>query len=184
MKLGFSPFPFLTTERLALRKLEVTDRNEIFLIRSDLEINKFIERPRLTLLSEAEEFIRNIHRGIEEERCLYWAINRLGNPKLIGTICLWNFSNDYSQAELGYELIPAHQGQGFLQESMRAVIPYGFVNLSLNRMEAYTHKDNLRSIQLLVKNGFTQETDKLDVDHTSNIIFSIHQQDFQNTKGG
>ena len=96
MKSGFSPFPFLTTERLVLRRLEAADRNEIFFIRSDKDINKFIERPRPTLLGEAEEFIRNIQRGIEEERCLYWAINRRGNPKLIGTICLWNFSKDYT----------------------------------------------------------------------------------------
>jgi len=180
---GFSPYPTLVTERLVLRKLAITDLSEIFSIRSDQEVNQFIERPRPRSLTEAEEFIINIHKGIAEERCLYWAITLKGLSKLIGTICLWNFSSQYIQAELGYELLPAYQGRGYIYEATQAVIQYGFVNISLNRIEAYTHKKNLRSIQLLLKNGFTLEQHKIDDEHPANLIFALTNMDSQNSRG-
>ena len=180
MNPGFSPFPILTTERLVLRRMADTDKNEIFFIRSDQEINKFIERPLLTHMEEATAFISKINKGIEEESHLYWITTLKGNPQPIGTICLWNFLVDHTVAELGYELIPAYQRQGLLQEAMLSVIHYGLFKISLKRIEAYTHKDNLRSIQLLEKNRFTRELNKTDQDHSSNIIFSITKPDSQN----
>ena len=179
MKSGFSPFPVLGTDRLVLRRLELTDLHEIFFIRSEPEMNKFIERPKPASLREAEEFILGIQENIAEARSLYWAITLADHPKMIGTICLWNFSNQDTCAELGYELIPAYQGQGYLQEALRAVIQYGFSKILLRRMEAFTHKDNLRSIHLLKKNGFNQEWHLVDPDHPSNIIFSIVNPDFE-----
>jgi [ribosomal protein S5]-alanine N-acetyltransferase len=173
MNPGFSPFPILTTERLVLRKLADADKKEIFFIRSDQEINKYIDRPLLTHLDGAESFISKINEDVGEERCLYWSITLKDNPVLIGTICLWHFSADHTEAELGYELIPAYQGRGLLQEAMLSVIHYGFGNILLKRIEAYTHKDNLRSIRLLEKNGFIRESQRIDNDHSSNLIFSI-----------
>jgi len=38
----FTPFPILRTERLTLRQLEINDEQEIFTLRSDSEINKYL----------------------------------------------------------------------------------------------------------------------------------------------
>ena len=177
----FSPFPILTTERLVLRKLDNTDKNEIFLIRSDQGMNRYIERPRLKTMHDAEEFIQKIHNNLDDELSIYWAIGLTGHPQLIGTICLWNFSDNHTAAEIGYELIPEYQGKGFLSEALRSVLDYGFNNISLKRIDAYTHKENKPSINLLQKNGFTPELNKTDPDQPFNIIFSLTQVNFKNT---
>src|SRR5450631_2843842 len=104
---GFSPFPGLKTTRLHLRKLSESDEGEILFLRSDPVMNKYIHRQKMNGPEEAREFILRIDRDISDERCLYWAISAEDNLKLIGVICLWNFSEDHRIAELGYELMPA-----------------------------------------------------------------------------
>jgi ribosomal-protein-alanine N-acetyltransferase len=41
-----------------------------------------------------------------------------------------------------------------MQEALSAVIDYGFQQMHLNAIEAYTHPQNVKSIKLLEKNNF------------------------------
>ena len=41
---NFTAFPILTTERLTLRQLSIDDRQNIFALRTDKEINKYLDR--------------------------------------------------------------------------------------------------------------------------------------------
>src|SRR4051794_24792320 len=108
-KVYFSP---VNTERLLLRKLEITDTDQVFRLRSDEAVNKFLDRNKAESAAEASAFIVKINNGIEHHEWLYWAIALKKDPSLmIGTICLWNFSAD-DVAEIGYELMPAFQGMG------------------------------------------------------------------------
>src|ERR1700739_2910268 len=99
------PFPILETERLVLRQLDIGDENEIFQLRSDEGVNKFLDRPRANTLDDAKRFIEKIVKGINGNECLYWAITLKNEKKLVGTICLWNFSLENNSAEIGYELL-------------------------------------------------------------------------------
>ena len=76
---AFSTFPTLTTERLILRQLLESDVQEIFLLRSDITINKFLDRKRSETLEDALNFIRNV----KNEELPYWAIAQKHNGKLI-----------------------------------------------------------------------------------------------------
>ena len=86
----------------------------------------------------------------------YWAICLTETDQLIGTICLWNFSEDRSRAEIGYELLPAFQGKGIMQEAVEAILAFGFEKLSLHGIEAIPTSDNKASIRLLEKNHFVK----------------------------
>jgi len=41
---SFTPFPVLSTERYILRQFSVKDDHEIFLLRLDSEVNKYLNR--------------------------------------------------------------------------------------------------------------------------------------------
>lgn len=58
LELNFSPFPELKTQRLLLRKLEITDANEIFFLRSNENVLRYLGKEPAKTISEAEEFIR------------------------------------------------------------------------------------------------------------------------------
>ncbi|HEY4967963.1 MAG TPA: GNAT family N-acetyltransferase [Puia sp.] len=179
MHTGFSPFPELKTPRLLLRRLSESDDREILFLRSDPGINKFISRQRTKSREEARDFILRINKDISEERSFYWVITILGSPKLIGVICLWNFDENRRVAELGYELMPAFQKQGIMHEAVSSVLDYAFLQISLDRIEAFTHKKNKNSIRLLKKSGFSPVPERTDADNSSNIIFSLGRNEFK-----
>lgn len=172
-KLNFRPFPKLETKRLILRKLEKCDKAEIFRLRSNDKVNKFIDRPKQKSINEASVFINKINKGVKNNEWIYWAITLKDHPKLIGTICLWNFSTTKVIAELGYELNPSLQGKGIMNESLLNVIEYGFNSIGLDIIEAYTHKKNNHSTKLLIKNGFEQDIEQRDTENLNNIIFTL-----------
>ena len=119
-------FPILTTERLILRQLEIQDEQEIFFLRSDERVNKWLVAPIAQNVDEARIFINKINCGINNNEWAYWAITLKNNNKLIGTICFWNISIEENKAEIGYVLHPHFQGKGIMQEAIHKVIEYGF----------------------------------------------------------
>ena len=62
LHLNFTPFPVITTQRLILRKLNIKDAKEIMMLRSDEQVNKFIDRPKSIDLNEAKKFIEKIDK--------------------------------------------------------------------------------------------------------------------------
>jgi ribosomal-protein-alanine N-acetyltransferase len=166
-KLTDSTFPILKTERLTLRQLLKCDDHKIYALRSDEEVNQYLGRTSSLSVDDAKKFIQ----AILESRSLYWAITLTGINELVGTVCLYNLSDDYQQAEIGYELLPAFQHKGIMQEALSAVIDFAFQHLRVNLLEACTHADNQASIRLLEKLNFVRHH----ADEDDMIVFILHK---------
>ena len=168
----FTPFPILTTERLTLRQLVINDEQEIFTLRSDSEINKYLDRQISNTIDDARNFINKI----TESDSLYWAITLSDKNILVGTVCLFGFSDEKYKCEIGYELLTNFQGQGIMKEAVEKVIDYAFNTIKVKKIEAFMHRDNLSSIKLLEKFSFrnSNEPDKTNPDvicyHLTNSI--------------
>lgn len=171
-----STFPKINTERLILRKIEESDCDDILFLRSDETINKFIHRPenrKTKNVSDAILHIQKLDKQNKENKSFTWGITLKNNSKIIGSICLWNFSKDYKTAEVGYDLKPTFQRKGIMSEALNGVINFGFNNLNLNDIEAFTHFENENSKMLLEKNGFNIVEGRKDDDNLSNVIYEI-----------
>ena len=72
LKLNFNPFPLITTERLVLRQVSSFDVNEIFFLRSDEEVLRYIQRKPAKNIEEAIQFIQ-----------LLLMVVQVAEPKLI-----------------------------------------------------------------------------------------------------
>lgn len=167
-------FPYLTTERLQLRPLSIDDAEEIYLLRSDEKHNEFIDRPRAASLDDAKAFINNIEKLLSEGTSHFWVVSFKNGVELIGTLALWNFDKERNAAEIGYELLPAYYRKGIMSEALPAVLEFAFHTLKLSKMEAWTHENNVRSSALLLKLGFTRDTEaeKNRPKGVNNMIFS------------
>lgn len=178
MIINLSPFPILKTERLILRKLSLDDAEEIFSLRSDEEINKYLDRPKANKIDDAIEFINKVNIAIANDRSIYWVICFKNNPQLIGTICLWNLNEGENKAEVGYELLSNFQGKGIAGEALSKIIEFGLITMQLDKIEAYTHSENIASTNLLKKFKFVrdpQEESKIDftVDNPKTVVYSL-----------
>ena len=155
----FTPFPILTTERLTLRQLVINDEQEIFALRSDSEINKYLDRQESKTIEDARSFIIKVTENIKNNGSIYWAITLSKSKTFVGTICLFDFSDENTKCEIVYELLPTFQRQGIMKEATEKIIDYAFQTIQIKRIEAFTHKDNQSSIKLLEKLAFQNSDD-------------------------
>lgn len=155
---NFATFPVLSTARLHLRALSMSDEKEIFRLRSDEGVNKYLDRTRSASIEEVRDFILKRVSAINNKDVLYWAIAQKTNDRLVGTICYFNISNEDRKAEIGFELLPEFQGAGIMREALSTVIEFGINTMKLQRIEAYVHCENARSITLLKKFNFKEQT--------------------------
>ena len=155
--INFTPFPALSTERLDLRQLKNEDDNEIFIMRSDEEINKYTGIKRAVTIDDARQYIKKINTFIGNNESIMWGVSLKNNSTLIGTICLWNIDAEKKQAEIGYVLHPTYEKQGIMSEAAMAVIDYGFSGMQLNAIVADLEAGNTASIKLLERTGFVYE---------------------------
>ena len=167
MKRNLQTFPILITERLTLRKLSKKDSAAILQLRSNTEINKFLDRKPSKTTEDALNFINSIIEN-ESDELFYWAITKTGEDKLIGTICLFDFVADLNKCEIGYELLTEYQGQGIMIEAAKKVAEYAIKTYGIEMIDALTHQDNHSSTTLLQKLNFK----KLDtiVENNPNLI--------------
>src|SRR4051812_10735391 len=119
---NFTPFPILTTERLTLRQLSTDDQQDIFTLRSDIEINKYLDREPSRTMEDAINFINKINDNIQKNTSIYWVITLTKTKTFVGTICLFDFSNKKNSCEIGYELMTKFQSQGIMKEAAEEVI--------------------------------------------------------------
>src|SRR3982750_1123722 len=106
LALNFYPFPALQTERLSLRQISNEDAREIFFLRSDKRVMKYIDRDPARSLEDALNWIRIIVDLLQKAEAVTWAICLKSENKMIGTITLWNIQKDHHRAEVGYALHP------------------------------------------------------------------------------
>ncbi|MBK7440441.1 MAG: GNAT family N-acetyltransferase [Bacteroidetes bacterium] len=172
--LNSATFPILTTERLTLRQLLIDDQQDIFALRSDPEINKFLDRQPCKTTEDAINFINKINVNIGIGNTFYWAVTLTDTKTLVGTICLFDFSSEKNSCEIGYELMTQFQGQGIMNEAAQIVIDYVFQTLKFKKIIAVTHYENQNSNNLLLKFNFLKSIEK-DTENPNLNIFTLTQ---------
>lgn len=164
LNIHFSPFPVLKTARLTLRQPAISDAPEIFTLRSDQEINKYLNRKPADSIEEARDFIQRVNENTGKNESVYWAIHFSDKNILVGTICLFGFSEEENKCEIGYELLTEYQGQGLMKEAVEKVIDYACNTIGVKNIEAFFHRDNEASKKLLEKLSFYNLTEAGDSD--------------------
>ena len=172
---NFTPFPVLTTERLTLRQLSIDDTQNIFALRSDIKINKYLNREPIKAIDDALKFIKKVNDNIKNNNSIYWVISLTRTKTFVGTICLFDFSNEKNSCEIGYELTTKFQGQGIMKEAAQVVIDYVFQTLKFKKILAFTHHDNQNSTKLLLKFNFVKSLES-DKENPKLNIFTLAQK--------
>lgn len=144
----------LATERLDLRAFSLADRQAIFELRTDPQVNRFVHRQQPGNLTEVDAFIEKILKEIASRQMISWAIYLKGSTQLIGSIGYWQYNEEKTCADIGYELHPDHWRKGIMQEAFNATRPYFFEKMNFDKMEAWVNVDNIPSIKFLEKNNF------------------------------
>ena len=153
----FSHFPRLETPRLVLREITPRDAPAVFRIRGDYEVTKYNTGAAYQNVQQAVKLIDNIGKRYNSHEELRWGIQLKTHHDLIG-ICGFNYwDRTDNRASVGYDLLRSEWGNGYMPETLRAVIAFGFTHMGLNRIEADTSAENSASMRVLEKVGFQRE---------------------------
>lgn len=163
----------LETERLILHPLNENHVEDILKIRSNEITNKFVKRNTPKDNHDALQFILMIKERILKKQSFYCGISLKNQSDLIGTICLYNFSEDRKIAEVGYELLPDYHRKGIMSEALKAVLNFGLNELHLDEIVAMTNKFNENSKGLLFKSGFVLKEGIEDEGFPDNLVYSL-----------
>lgn len=151
------PFPVLETERLILRQVRNSDKQEMFEIRGNKETMQYIPRPLANTVEDAEKVVDMINGFVERNERINWAITEKGVDKMMGVIGYVKMNEDAHRSEVGYVMHHAYLRKGFTAEALDAVLKYGFEEMNLHSIEAIIRPDNIASISLVEKCGFVRE---------------------------
>ena len=69
--------------------------------------------------------------------------------------------------------MPEFHGKGLMSEAINCVLNYGFNDLNLEKIEAFTNKNNSNSIKLLQKTKFILNENRRDEKYPENLIFEL-----------
>lgn len=154
----FSNFPELETEQFILRQMRMEDAPAVFKIFSDAEVTKDMGIEPFVSTQQAKELIQFMNELFNQDVAIRWGIVRKSDNMLMGTCGFnaWEVRRG-SRGEVGYDLGKDYWRQGYMTEVLKAVITFGFEEMGLHRIEAYTNLDATPSMNLLVKLGFQKE---------------------------
>lgn len=134
------------------------DAADIFFLRSDETVLKFIGKEPAASVEEAKTFIQRVNDAADANESIIWAITLKDDPvTVIGTICYWRLQPENYRAEIGYALHPNHWRKGIMKEAILKVLDYGFETMKLHSVEARTATDNIASGSVLQATGFVKE---------------------------
>lgn len=154
---AFANFPVLETERLLLRKMELTDARSMYQYFSKDEVTRFYDLETFTSEQEALDLIQGLFYRYNEKKQIRWGIQLKGHHGIIGSCGFHTLEKENFKAEIGYELDPDYWGKGIMAETIGQIITYGFQEMGLNRVEAFYNPLNVASHKVLEKNGFQFE---------------------------
>lgn len=157
LNLSFDPFPYFEWPSFHLRPMVLEDGEQLLGLRSNPSVMKYIGRPLMQDLIEAQLLIQRIQSDLQERKGIAWAMADPSNNHLVGTVSFWKIDEVNHRAEIGYMMLPEWQGRGIMRQALSNVLTYGFQTMHLHGVDANVDPENVSSIRLLEKLSFTKE---------------------------
>lgn len=149
-------FDYLETARLKLNLVTPAVLHTIF--------NTLEKEPIMRLMGfddAAYVYHLDMHqKGMETNRLslLYFLLTDKETGQPLGTCGFHTWNAAHGRAELFYSLLAdEHKQKGLMSEALEIVLAYGFETMSLHRVAALVWRENIPSLKLLKKFGFTFE---------------------------
>jgi RimJ/RimL family protein N-acetyltransferase len=110
--------------------------------------------------TESAAFVERIETGFEEHGYGLWAVELPGEAEFVGCVGLLDVDIDTAftpAVEVGWRLAHDFWGRGIATEAAAAAISFGFDELGLPNIVAFTAERNLRSRRVMARLGMLRD---------------------------
>lgn len=156
--------PMLESERFVLRKILLSDVDDVYEIYSKKEmylyVNSDIDISSDSFSIKKEQVSEFVQSWENDSDLICWGIELKTEKKIIGRVYLYGIiGNDAAgyRVDIGYSLSPNYWGKNYMTEAVNQVVNYGFDSLKIVRFQAEIIPENIASIRVCEKAGFKNE---------------------------
>jgi len=153
----FKSFPEFESERLLFRKILLSDAKDLFSIRTDDDVMRFMDVIRFESIGDAEKWVYSVSESYDKETGIMWGIVEKLSNSFVGYFGFWRMIPEHCRAENGYALKPEFWGKGYMYETINRMVRFGFDEMNLHSIEANVNPANKKSKRVLEKIGFKKE---------------------------
>jgi [ribosomal protein S5]-alanine N-acetyltransferase len=158
----------IQTERLIFRPLE-SDAEAMFAMDNNPIVHKYLWQKPTQTIEETIKIIEYIHKQYKENNIGRFATILKETGEFIGWTGI-KYINDHIENgntnfyDYGYRLDEKFWNKGYATEASKAWLDYGFKEMEIDKMNAYTHAENGASNRVLSKCGMKLMEDYPDKD--------------------
>ena len=142
----------ITTQRLHLTPFAPEHADALFAMNSNPDVMRYLGD--LQTREETEAGIARVQARWQTFGYGWWTIFLKDTGTIIGAACLQNLAHkDDAPLEIGWRLMPAHQGKGYATEAGQAAMNFGFERIGVDYLCAVTNPENLASQKVMQRLG-------------------------------
>jgi [ribosomal protein S5]-alanine N-acetyltransferase len=148
----------IETQRLLLRKLCISDVNDMFEYTSNQLVSRYLNWSPHEDITETYNFISQVMKKYESvETEFTYGIELKSEKKLIGVLKILNISYYNKRGEFTSILNPSYQSKGYMGEAWQGLLDFCFNTIGLNRIQSHVTIENIASINKNIKAGLILE---------------------------
>lgn len=154
----------IETDRLILRPFTREDIEPAYQLNLDAEVSKYTGDGGVVSREEIERrIVTHVLGDYARHGYGRHAVELKSTGEHIGFAGL-KFLDDLNEVDLGYRLARTHWGKGLATEAGRVLVDFGMQDLELPSIIALLLPDNIGSVRVLEKLGFTFEGEQMEDD--------------------
>jgi len=153
----FSEFPYIETEELIIRKTKVEEFEEWYSLETS---NEFTPRKSYKLSKDAAYNMLSKHydRDFAKRKVIFLGLySKCEQNRLVGRIEIFDVNAKIDMVTIGYTLGTQFCGKGIATKAVNALINYLFIEIGVNRIQAFVMPKNTKSGAVLIRNNFVKE---------------------------
>ena len=145
--------PNVETDRLYFKIIEMNDVDFIHQLYSDWRVSQHLGKVPFPF--EYEDAVRTTSHCVSKESTedtMTLLVKKKDDQRTIGIITL---RKDGELGILGYSILPKFWNMGFATEACKIIVTFGFEYLELSTIQSSTTENNIASVKVLEKIGFS-----------------------------
>lgn len=144
----------LETARLRLEPWDDSHYAGLRVMDSDAVVMRYISNGIVKTPDETRESIRRVSARWEKYGFSWWVIKEKSTGAIVGAACLQHLANvDGAPLEIGWRLIPEHNGKGYATEAAQAIIDFAAERVGATYLVAVADPENIPSQRVMQRLG-------------------------------
>jgi len=154
----YETYPVIESDDIVLKKIEDTDLDDFFAIHSNDEVHRYIPGKAKMNLKTVGNMISHYERDFDKRKMIFLGIyHKKSDSKLVGIAEMFDIDKKVEMITIGYRLHPGYWGCGIATKSTEMMVNYLFNKIQVNRIQGFVMPENIKSAEVLKRNGFTLE---------------------------